>query len=176
MSRTRSRSQALDQPRRPEGWAGRYWSPAIAAEHRATRTTAGLFDESSFAKIEVRGPGAAALLEWTCDNEVAREVGAVTYTQALNRRGGVEADFTVTRTAEDSFLIVTGTACGSHDIAWLRRQAYRRQAAGHLRHDAEVHIADVTGQYACFALWGPRARDILSGLTPADLVTRRLDS
>ena len=55
---------------------GCYWSPAIGAEHRATRETAGLFDESSFAKLEVSGPGAAELLEWLCDNRVARDVGA----------------------------------------------------------------------------------------------------
>jgi glycine cleavage system aminomethyltransferase T/glycine/D-amino acid oxidase-like deaminating enzyme len=147
--------------RRPDGWAGRYWSPAIAAEHRGTREAAGLFDESSFAKIEVSGPDSADLLEWVCDNEVARDVGAVTYTQALNSRGGIESDFTVTRTADDAFLVVTGTAFGSHDLAWLRRQARRR--------GARARITDVTGQFACFALWGPRARDILSVLTPADM-------
>jgi len=146
---------------RPRGWAGRYWSPAIAAEHLGTRAAAGLFDESSFAKIEVSGPDAASLLDWVCDNTVAREVGAVTYTQALNSRGGIEADFTVTRTAADVFLIVTGTAFGAHDMAWLRKQARRR--------DAQVRIVDVTGQFACFALWGPRSREILGGLTPADL-------
>ncbi|MFI6598549.1 FAD-dependent oxidoreductase [Nonomuraea sp. NPDC050536] len=146
---------------RPRGWAGRHWSPAIGAEHRATRETAGLFDETSFAKIEVTGPDAASLLEWVCDNRVARDVGAVTYTQALNRRGGIECDFTVTRRGEREFLIVTGTAFGSHDLGWLRKQARVR--------GADVRIADVTGQYACFALWGPKARDILSGLTPDPL-------
>ena len=146
---------------RPPGWAGRLWSPAIGVEHRAVRETAGLFDESSFAKIEVSGPDTAELLEWVCDNRVARRVGAVTYTQALNRRGGIECDFTVTRRAEDEFLIVTGTAFGSHDLGWLRKQAALR--------DAHVRIADVTGQYACFALWGPRARDILGTLTPDPL-------
>ncbi|NJP87879.1 FAD-dependent oxidoreductase [Nonomuraea sp. FMUSA5-5] len=146
---------------RPGGWAGRLWSSAIGAEHRATRTAAGLFDESSFAKIEVTGPDAAALLEWVCDNRVARQVGAVTYTQALNRRGGIECDFTVTRRGEEEFLIVTGTAFGSHDLGWLRKQAART--------GSNVRIADVTGQYACFALWGPRARDVLGGLTPGPL-------
>ncbi|MEV3979912.1 FAD-dependent oxidoreductase [Nonomuraea sp. NPDC049758] len=143
---------------RPRGWAGRLWSPAVGAEHRATRTAAGLFDESSFAKIEITGPDAAALLEWVCDNHVARQVGAVTYTQALNRRGGIECDFTVTRRGEQEFLIVTGTASGSRDLAWLRRQAALTGST--------ARIADVTGQYACFALWGPKARDILAGLTP----------
>ncbi|MCG5215977.1 FAD-dependent oxidoreductase [Streptosporangium sp. KLBMP 9127] len=146
---------------RPRGWAGRHWSTAVGAEHLATRETAGLFDESSFAKIEVTGPDAASFLEWVCDNEVARAVGSVTYTQALNSRGGIECDFTVTRRADDDFLIVTGTAFGSHDLGWLRRQAAERGAA--------VRLADVTGQYACFGLWGPRARDILARLTPDDL-------
>ncbi len=146
---------------RPEGWAGRDWSPAVGVEHAATRTSAGLFDESSFAKLEVSGPDAAEFLEWVCDNRVARGIGAVTYTQALNRRGGIEADFTVTRTAADVFLIVTGTAYGTHDAAWLRKQARRR--------DAAVRIADVTGLYCCYALWGPRARAVLGELTSADL-------
>jgi glycine cleavage system aminomethyltransferase T/glycine/D-amino acid oxidase-like deaminating enzyme len=150
-----------DERLRPRGWSGRGWSPAIGVEHLGTRAAAGLFDESSFAKIEVTGPDAAALLEWVCDNVVARAVGAVTYTQALNSRGGIEADFTVTRTAADAFLVVTGTAYGTHNLRWLQRQARRR--------GADARIADVTGQFACYALWGPRARDILSALTPADL-------
>jgi glycine cleavage system aminomethyltransferase T/glycine/D-amino acid oxidase-like deaminating enzyme len=149
-----------DPSLRPRGWAGRHWSPAIGAEHAATRTSAGLFDESSFAKIEVTGPGAAALMEWLCDNEVARGIGAVTYTQCLNSRGGIECDVTVTRTAEDAFLVVTGTAFGTRDLAWNRR---------HAPDDGSVRVADVTGQYACFALWGPRSRDLLAPLTPDDL-------
>jgi glycine cleavage system aminomethyltransferase T/glycine/D-amino acid oxidase-like deaminating enzyme len=156
-----SNADAGDEDVRPESWAGMFWSPAIGAEHVATRTTAGLFDESSFSKLEVSGPDAAAFLDWACDNTVARGIGAVTYTQALNSRGGIEADFTVTRTAEDVFLIVTGTAYGTHDSAWLRKQARRR--------GADVRIADVTGLYTCFALWGPRARDILGTLTSGDL-------
>ncbi len=151
---------APDAPQ-PEGWAGRYWSPAIAAEHRATREAAVLFDESSFAKIEVSGPEAATFLQWVCDNDVARGVGDVTYTQALNDRGGIESDFTVTRIEEELFLVVTGTASGARDLAWLNRQARRR--------NAQVRIVDVTGATCCFAVWGPRARDVLASVTPADL-------
>jgi 4-methylaminobutanoate oxidase (formaldehyde-forming) len=150
-----------DEATRPAGWAGRYWSPAIGAEHVATRTTAGLFDETSFAKLEVSGPDAARFLDWVCDNHVARGIGDVTYTQALNRRGGIEADFTVTRIGEETFLIVTGTAYGTHDAAWLRKQARRRLE--------RVRVADVTGLYCTYALWGPAARDILGSLTSADL-------
>src|SRR6185437_2097528 len=82
---------------RPRGWAGHQWSPAIAAESLATRERAGIFDETSFAKIEVRGPGSPAFLQGLCANDVERPVGSVTYTQMLNSRGGIECDFTVTR-------------------------------------------------------------------------------
>jgi 4-methylaminobutanoate oxidase (formaldehyde-forming) len=146
---------------RPHGWAARGWSPAIGVEHLATRESVGLFDESSFAKLEVTGPDAAEFLDRACDNAVARGIGDITYTQALNRRGGIECDFTVTRLDTDIFSIVTGTAFGTHDRSWLQRQARR--------FDADARIADVTGQTCCFALWGPAARDLLSGITPADL-------
>jgi glycine cleavage system aminomethyltransferase T len=112
-----------DESLRPRGWAGRHWSPAIGVEHRAVRETAALFDETSFAKIEVSGRGAAGFLERLCDNRVARDVGAITYTQMLNPRGGIECDFTVTRLAEDRFRIVTGTAFGQHDLSWIRQHA-----------------------------------------------------
>ena len=146
---------------RPRGWAGRTWSPSVAVEHLATRTGAGLFDESSFAKLDVTGPDAATFLEHVCDNHVARGIGDVTYTQCLNERGGIEMDVTVTRLADDGFRVVTGTAFGTHDLAWLTRQARRAEA--------DVRLADVSGSEVCFALWGPRARAILQPLTPADL-------
>jgi glycine cleavage system aminomethyltransferase T/glycine/D-amino acid oxidase-like deaminating enzyme len=149
-----------DEALRPRGWAGMLWSPAIGAEHRACRERAALFDESSFSKIEVAGPGAAEFLESLCDNRVARDVGRITYTQMLNRRGGIECDFTVTRVEEELFAIVTGTAFGNHDLSWIRR---------HAPDDGSVRVGDVTARWACFALWGPRARDVLAPLTPDPL-------
>jgi glycine cleavage system T protein len=151
---------AMDGLQRPAGWAGHHWSPAIPAEHRATRERAGLFDETSFAKIEVSGPGALAFLQRLCDNEMDRPVGSLTYTQMLNRRGGIECDFTVTRLDEDRFFIVTGTAFGNHDLGWMRKHDPR---------DGSVTLDDVGAARACLGLWGPRARDILQPLTDADL-------
>ena len=149
-----------DESMRPHGWAGRLWSPAIEAEHRGCREAAGLFDFTSFAKIEVRGSGAASFLERLCDNHVARGVGRLTYTQMLNDDGGIECDFTVTRLADDRFRIVTGTAFGRHDLSFIREHAPR---------DGSVQVEDVTSAYACIGLWGPKARTILQTLTPADL-------
>ena len=147
-----------DESLRPRGWAGRLWSPAIGAEHVACRTTAALFDETSFAKIEVAGEKAADFLERLCDNRVARDAGAITYTQMLNSRGGIECDFTVTRLSEDRFRIVTGTAFGRHDLAWIRGHA-----------PEGVRVEDVTSKYACLGLWGPAAREILRSLTTEEL-------
>ena len=155
-----SNAAAGDESLRPRGWAGMHWSPAIGAEALATRERAGLFDESSFSKLEISGPGAAALLERLCDNRVAREVGQITYTQMLNRHGGIECDFTVTRVAEELFQIVTGTAFGQHDASWIRRQ---------LPDDGSVSLSDVSSRWACFGLWGPHARDVLAPLTPDPL-------
>jgi 4-methylaminobutanoate oxidase (formaldehyde-forming) len=145
---------------RPHGCADTVWS-AIGAEHRATRTAAGLFDESSFAKISVSGTDAVVFLEQIFANRVARGPGAVTYTQALNSRGGITCDVIVSQLDHQEFLIVTGTAFGTHDVGWLRDHARRTGAS--------VHLADVTGQYACFGLWGPKARDVLAPLTPQEL-------
>jgi glycine cleavage system aminomethyltransferase T/glycine/D-amino acid oxidase-like deaminating enzyme len=151
---------AGDEGLRPRGWAGKHWSPAIGAEHRAAREAVALFDESSFAKLEIEGVGAETFLEVLCDNRVSRENGQITYTQMLNGRGGIECDFTVARLDEERFLIVTGTAFGNHDREWMRR---------HLPGSDEVQIHDVTSQWACFGVWGPRAREVLQPLTPQDL-------
>jgi Glycine cleavage system T protein (aminomethyltransferase) len=146
---------------RPQGWAGRGWSPCVETEHVAVREAAALFDESSFSKIEISGPDAAAFCAHVFAGRTGRAPGAVTYTQALNDRAGIEMDVTLTRLGPDEFLVVTGTALGGHDIEWLRRHARRSGAT--------VRIADVTGAWACFGLWGPRARDVLAPLTPHDL-------
>ena len=93
-----------------------------------------------------------------CANRVARDVGAITYTQMLNAHGGIECDFTVTRLAETRFRIVTGTAFGQHDLAWIRQHA-----------PDDVSVDDVTSSYACLGLWGPSARAILQPLTTTPL-------
>ncbi len=155
-----SNAAAGDDSLRPRGWAGRHWSPAIGAEHRATREAVALFDESSFAKMEIAGPGAAGLLERLCDNRVAREHGKITYTQMLNTRGGIECDFTVARLSDELFQIVTGTAFGNHDREWIRK---------HLPEDGSAQVRDVTSAWSCFGIWGPRAREVLAALTPAEL-------
>jgi len=145
---------------RPRGWQRVHWSPAIEAEHRATRERAGLFDATSFSKLEVSGPGALALLQRLTDNEMDKPVGAITYTQVLNEAGGIECDLTVTRLGPDRFFLVTGSAFGLHDLAWIR---------SHLPASESVSAEDVTERYACIGLWGPQARAILRRVAAGDV-------
>jgi glycine cleavage system aminomethyltransferase T len=108
----------------------------------------------------VAGPGACAFLQRVAGNDVDRPVGSIVYTQLLDRRGGIQADLTVTRLAPDRFMLVTGTAYGNHDLGWLR---------SNLPVDGSVEIRDVTSSRVCFGLWGPQARHILAPLTRDDL-------
>ena len=144
----------------PRGWMRHNWSRAIGHEHLMTRENAGLFDETSFNKFEVRGPGALNFLNYVCANQIDVPVGNLVYTQALNKRGGIECDFTVTRLAEDRFFIVTGTAFGQHDMSWLSLQ---------MPEDGSVTIEDVGSNYACIGMWGPKARTILEKVTTEDV-------
>ena len=142
----------------PKGWARHNWSRAIGYEHLMTREHAGLFDETSFNKFEVRGPGALKFLNDICANEMDQSLGTITYTQCLNKRGGIECDFTVTRLGEQRFFIVTGTAFGQHDMSWLSLN---------MPEDGSVTMEDVGSSYACLGLWGPKARKILQKVTTA---------
>jgi 4-methylaminobutanoate oxidase (formaldehyde-forming) len=151
-----SNAAAGDESLRPRGWAGENWSPAIEVEALAARESCALFDQSSFSKLELVGLGALALLERLCANRIDRPVGTVVYTQLLNPRGGIESDLSVLRRANDRFLLVTGTAFGNHDRAWIER---------HMPRDGSVYLSDVTSSFACFCLWGPRAREVLQPLT-----------
>ncbi|MEK9724767.1 MAG: FAD-dependent oxidoreductase [Rhodospirillaceae bacterium] len=136
------------------------WFPHSAAEHQAVRTGVGLIDLSSFAKFRVQGADAAAVLSWISANDVAGDVDRTAYTQWLNARGGIEADLTVTRLAEDDFLVVTSAGAQTRDMNWLRRNTPA---------DARCVATDVTSAYAVLAVMGPKARDVLQPLTPADL-------
>jgi 4-methylaminobutanoate oxidase (formaldehyde-forming) len=126
-------------------------------EHQATRERVTLFDLTSFGKIEVSGPGALPLLQRVADSNIDKPVGAAIYTQFLNSRGGVESDLTISRLAIDHFMVITGSAFIGNDLAWLRM---------HQQDDnGQVTIRDITQEWACLALWGPKARLVLQKLT-----------
>lgn len=139
-------------------WGRQNWFENAAAEHRAVREAVGLFDMTSFGKIRVEGRDACAYLQRVCGNDVDVAAGRIVYTQMLNARGGIESDLTVTRLSETAFLLVVPGATLQRDLAWLRR---------HLG-DAFAVITDVTAGEAVLCVMGPRSRDLLQAVSPAD--------
>ncbi len=152
----------------PAGVAARYeysygrqnWFEYSAAEHRAVRGSVGLFDQSSFAKYRLEGRDAARVLNRICANDIDVRPGRIVYTQWLNDRGGIEADLTVTRLAEDSFLIVTAAATEVRDLHWLK---------AHIPADAHCVLTNLTSALGVVSLMGPKSRALLQSLTPTDL-------
>jgi sarcosine dehydrogenase len=151
----------------PEGMAPRdvyamgrqNWFAPVGAEHAHVREAVGIFDQSSFAKYEVTGRDAVAALDHVFAGHVTKAPGRLTYTQALNSRGGIECDLTVARLAEDRFYIVTGTGFRTHDLAWI---------AEHLP-QGDVRVRDITEDWGVLSLMGPKARDVLARVTDADV-------
>ncbi len=136
------------------------WYPASAVESEATRRQAAVYDHASFAKFLVRGPDACRVLNQIGGADVDTPIGKVTYTQWLNRRGGIESDLTVTRIGREEFLIVTGAAVANRDFHLLRR-ALRGHGAD---------LSNVTPDLAAIAVMGPGSRGLLADLsdTPLD--------
>jgi len=145
-----------EEPRDIPSFGRANWFEAVGREHRACRSTAALFDQSSFAKFLLQGPDAGEALSRLCANRVVRGAGRVTYTQLLNERGGIQCDLTVTQLDEQRFYIVTGTGSALRDFDWIRRN---------LPAGARAELVDVTSAFATLSLMGPEAPAILQAVT-----------
>jgi sarcosine dehydrogenase len=151
----------MGRDQRSYGWGRPPWFDRVGEEHRAVRERAGLIDLTSFGKIDIRGPGACALLQRVCANDIDKSVGSVVYSQFLDERGGMLADVTVTRLGTDWFRVVTGAGYVAGDIGWL--------LANVASEDEPVDVQDVSDAWACLGLWGPLARDVLGGAVDPDV-------
>ena len=146
-------------PREAE-WESRWWSPIINAEHLAMRDRVAMIDLSAFAIFDVVGPGALDALQRVALAEVDVPVGRVVYTPILNAHGGFKSDLTIMRLGDAHFRIVTGGMDGPRDFKWFR---------DNLPGDGSATILDATSAWTTIGLWGPRARDVLSSVTSADV-------
>jgi heterotetrameric sarcosine oxidase gamma subunit len=133
--------------------------PWSGAEHRACREAVALFDMTSFSKFLVKGRDAESVLQGIVTNDVAVPTGTTVYTGMLNERGTYESDFTLTRLADDQYLIVTGSAQTTRDFDYIEKS---------IPHDKHCTLVDVTGQYAVLAVMGPRSRELLQSVSKAD--------
>ena len=136
------------------------WFPTVAAECRVVREQVGVLDLSSFAKYEVTGKDALALLERVCANRVPGRNGAVVLTQMLTTLGGIECEATVTRLAENHYYLLSGAVAELHDLDWLVQ---------HVEKNEDVTLTNVTDDYGVLVLSGPNSREVLSELTDVGL-------
>jgi len=136
-------------------WGKPSWLPWSSAEQRATREAVAVFDQTSFSKYVVAGPGSLEALQWVCAADVDVPVGHCVYTPWLNARGTYEADVTVTRDREDTFWVVSSSATTVRDVDWLRRHG-------------GVDAGDVTWAFAVLGVMGPASRELLGRLSSDD--------
>ena len=152
----------------PEGVEAKYeysygrqnWFDYSGEECKAVRENVALFDQTSFANFLLQGRDAEAVLNQVCANNISVPVGKLVYTQWLNERGGIEADLTVTRIEEETFMVVTACATESRDFHWLK---------SHIPDDAHAILTNVSSGYSVLSIMGPRARDLMSTLTDNDM-------
>ncbi len=151
---------AGESPTIDYSWGTQNWLPWSAVEQTSTRSGVTVFDQTSFSKYLLRGPDAAAGLQWLCTADVDVPIGRAVYTGMLNARGTYESDVTVTRTADDEYLIVSSAATTERDQDHIRR---------HLPTGTSATLVDLTSSLAVFGVMGPRSRELLSRLSPDDL-------
>ena len=135
------------------------WFDAIKREVLHVHAAAGLLDMTPFAKCRIAGPGAAAWLDWMLANRLPAKNGQLRLCHALNRRGGVHSEYTVCREAEDAFYLVSAAAWERLDHDYLRK---------FMPEDGAVRFDYLTDSIGVFVVAGPRARDLLQGLSDAD--------
>jgi glycine cleavage system aminomethyltransferase T/glycine/D-amino acid oxidase-like deaminating enzyme len=143
------------------GWTRPPYFDDVAAEHLAFREQVGIIDMTSFGKIDVSGPGALRLLERSAGNLIDRPTGSVVYTQLLEKNGGIAADVTITRLAEERFRVVTGAGYVNSDLGWLRLQVQHD--------DPPVALRESTEDLSVIGMWGPGARDVMEKVTEDDV-------
>jgi len=156
----------------PEGVEPKYeysfgkqnWFEYNAAEHKAAREKVVLFDQSSFSKYLIQGHDSCRVLQRISSANVDVEVGKMVYTHWLNDRGGIEADLTVTRMAEDQYWIVSGAAQTIKDIDWIKRN---------IGEDEFCCVSDITNAWAVMGVMGPDSRALLGETLDHDMSTEK---
>ncbi|MFN3202228.1 MAG: glycine cleavage system aminomethyltransferase GcvT [Bradymonadia bacterium] len=142
------------------GWEMPVQYTGIQAEHRHTRTAAGLFDVSHMGEIEITGPRAIPALDRLIGNDLTKLAdGQALYTCMCTPEGGVVDDLVVYRLSAERVLICCNAANRDKDFAWIK---------AHIGDD-QVSAVDVGDNYAQLALQGPKAAEVLQTLTEVDL-------
>jgi glycine cleavage system aminomethyltransferase T/glycine/D-amino acid oxidase-like deaminating enzyme len=144
-------------------WGRDDWFRHWEAEHQAAREKVVLMDMSFMSKFLVQGRDAGRVLDHISANEVNGSCNRITYTPWLNEAGTLEADLTVAKLSEETFLVVVTDTMHRHAETWLKR---------HIPADAHAFATDVTSAYAQLNIQGPASRKLLQAVTDTDMSNR----
>jgi len=134
------------------------WYPSVEFETKNARKNVGLFDLTAFSKYDLKGQNVHVELQKICTANVKNEIGKTTYTQMLNKDGGIETDLTVVCLDKNYFRIITSAANKEHDKFHILKHLSK-----------EVEFKDVTDEIACLGVFGPKSRILMSKLSKDDL-------
>jgi dimethylglycine dehydrogenase len=136
----------------------------VAEECQAVRSAVGIWDTSSYCKIEVRGEGAVAWLDGILANRVPTAQGQIAVCPLLSRRGRLLGDVTAVRTAPDAVLMFGSPMAETHYLRWLEMHR-----GGDL-----IQVRSRTSELSGLAVSGPRARELLARVTDVDVSSAAL--
>ena len=112
----------------------------VGAEVRAIREGVGIADLTAFAKFEVTGPDAAALLDRLSANRMPARDGGIRLVHMLTTLGGIESEMTITRLGPERFYLNSAITAQGHDFDWLTAHIPgRREGDGDRRHRPDRH-------------------------------------
>ena len=130
------------------------WYPSVKSETKNTVTNVGLYELSPFSKYEIKGKLAHSELQRLCTANIKNEIGRSTYTQMLNKAGGIETDLTVICIEKNHFRIISSAATRTHDKAHI------------LKHiSPNLEFRDITDDFICLGIFGPKSRKLISKIS-----------
>ena len=133
------------------------WYSSVEYETKNTTSNVGLYELTPFSKYEIKGNLAHSELQKLCTANIKNEIGKSTYTQMLNETGGIETDLTVICIDKDYFRIISSAATRTHDKVHILKNLSK-----------DLDFNDVTDNYSCLGIFGPKSRDLLSKLSTDD--------
>ena len=139
-----------NEPKYKYSYGYQNWYESAEYETVNARKNVALFELSPFAKFELSGHQAHSSLQYICSNDIKNQIGAITYSQMLNSKGGIESDLTITCIEENKFRVVTGSGVRTHDKKHILKNI-----------DPSVNFQDITDDFACFGIFGPKSRELL---------------
>jgi dimethylglycine dehydrogenase len=152
-------ARAAEAHERPSFHRSASFAP-VAAECRAVREAVGLWETSSYCKLEVSGDGAESWLDGLITNKPPSEEGRVVLSPFLTPRGRIAGEITLLKIDSERFLLFGSPSAEGVYLRWLRQRLPAHGA---------VTVRSRTHELAGLSISGPRARELLARISSADV-------